>query len=282
MADRINDTDPQSPHALSARTDPGLGSPPVHASPHLPPARPFAAAPPAPGPASIEELIDGITGPRPPPSRRESAGADSARAYSAARPVPTPRAMGPREPLVVSPEPPLYSGAGSVPRHATEEMPRGPDPASTRPVVRAARHGEGASGAAGRPADALTVYTGRRALLRNVGVALASAAAVAVMMVTIMRWKEAHRPPRAPEVVVLPAVPDSEPSVAPQAVVAAAAIAPAPAVPATSDPAPAAAPAVTASAARPAAPAPRRPRTTLEAKPKAPESLDDLNRQISH
>jgi len=99
MADRLNDTDPQSPVALQSRTDPGLGGPPpsvvarAHAEPEEPP------LPPAPvvGSASIEQLLDGITGPRPPPSRRDGPESES-RAYSAARPAPPSHPTPPLEP----------------------------------------------------------------------------------------------------------------------------------------------------------------------------------------
>ena len=182
MADRLNDTDPQSPSAMQSRTDPGLGSPPPHvvARAHveaveaeeslLPPT-------PVPGSASIEELLDGITGPRPPPSSRRDL-VEAARVYSAARPAPASHPTPPLEPAVFSPAP------SSVSERDALTVPRAPlDPGSVRPFV--------------RRGEERTVYTGRRAVLRNSVAVILSAVAVSAMMMGIMRWKEVLRPPHA-------------------------------------------------------------------------------------
>jgi len=187
--------------------------------------------------------------------------------------------MPPPEPLVVSPDPPLYSGAGREPRDLEETVPRKADPASTRPVVR-------------KPAEERTVYTGRRALVRNLAVVVASSAVMALMMMTIMRWKEAHRPHRPSEVVVLPAVaddvapgaqvsaPPTEVAAAPAALaqVATVAVEALPAAPVAS--APEVAPVVRV--AKPVGSSPKRGRAAAKGAAASAESLDDLNRQIRH
>jgi hypothetical protein len=294
MADRLNDTDPESPNALVHRTDPGLGevlapaamtasrdaalaiaaarATPVELSP-VPP-----VPTPSPGSASIEELIDGITGPRPPPpsSRREAAAAaaDSARAYAAARPAPASHPLSPAEPLVVSPDPPLYSGAGRAPRDL--EIPQMVQPESAPPVVR-------------KPAEERTVFTGRRALVRKLAVVMASSAAVAMIMMTTMRWKEAQRPHRPSEVVVLPAAPEEsqDPSArvsagAAQVTATPVAVAPPVVVPAaTASVTPAATAAAAVPVAKPAVSAQKRVRPEAKPVPQQ-DGLDDLNRQIRH
>jgi hypothetical protein len=336
MADRLNDTDPQSPRAFGSRTDPGLGravvdasdgpapedapSPvPARAEPPLP--RAAAAAedhsplPPVPTPstgtASIEELLNGITGPRPPPSRREStpspprttpapasvratpppgsvrvtpapaparvapaAGPDADRAYAAARPAPASRPMTPAEPLVVSAPPPPYSSAESA--RQDSDVPLKMEPESAPPVER-------------RPVEVRTVSTGRRALIRNLAVAVVSAAGVAGAMMAAMRWNEVHHPRGPSEVVVLPPVPDETPTAT--ALPVAAAVAPPETTP---EPAPLAAapvvpiPTVSASAvtplvkAAPSASAAKRVRADARSAEPPAESLDDLNRQIRH
>ncbi len=215
MADRLNDTDPQSPRAIVTRTDPGLGTaglgtagpssrpsgrpPRVEATP-LPPPPPAVA--PSQGSESIEALLDGITGPRPPISKRDTA-PDGMRAYAAARHAPASQPMPPHEPLVVSPEPPRSGSAPGLRLDLEATMPRRPEPFSTRPVV-------------GRAAEERTVYTGRRALLRNLAVLVGSSAVVGMMMMSIMRWKEAHRQqPSSAAAMSAPAVPEAELSPAP-------------------------------------------------------------------
>jgi hypothetical protein len=284
MADRQNDTDPQSPRARAFRTDPGIGEPtPI-------PARAAPVPTPSPGSASIEELLDGITGPRPPPSRREGGSASRAaratptpppgaarstsppegmRAYAAARPAPASSPMPPHEPAVVSPPPPSLSQETTSPR-------KGPEPDSTRPTVR-------------RIAEERTVYTGRRALIRNFSVVVASAGVVTLMMMSIMRWKEQRRA-RVPAVVVAAPQLDPEPAPSPEPTGAQAQVAAPVAVrgsastPVSSELAPAAsAGASTAAPASSAKPGVLR-RTKGEGKPASPprDSLDDLNRQIRH
>ena len=71
------------------------------------------------------------------------------------------------------------------------------EPRSLRPVI--------------RRAEERTVYTGRRALVRNAVAVILSAAAVAVMMMSIMRWREGQHPRAAAAVVVLPPQPDTDP-----------------------------------------------------------------------
>jgi hypothetical protein len=292
MANRLNDTDPQSPRAFGSRTDPGLGEPPplvgtagAEASPIPLPAMP---ATPSPGSTSIEELLDGITGPRPPSSRpqRQSrprpveAAPDAARAYAPARQAPASQPMPPAEPAVLTPEPPLYSGAGGASRELT--VPRKVEPESTPPVVR-------------RPGDERTVHTGRRAVVRNFAAVTASSLAVALMMVTIMRWKEAHSHgvPAPSDVAALPAA--TADNVHPAPVSAGAQVAAVPVVaPPPTDVVPAAAATSGASVvtpvvqvAKPAGSAQKRPKAGGGAKgtaaPAAPaDALDDLNRQIRH
>jgi hypothetical protein len=271
MADRLNDTDPQSPRALGSKTDPGLGSEPALLPPRPPPrvgqlAAPSSTPPPT-ATASIEEVLDGITGPRPPPSSRRE-GADGDRAYVSARPAPRPRSMPPPEPLVVSPDPPHYEVAGRDHRDG-DPAPRRPDPSSTRPVV--------------RKSEERTVLTGRRALIRNLGVAVASSVVVGLMMMTIMRWKETHRPRRASAVVVLPPVPELE-TVAPPAT-----IPPPPAativggvVPVIPSSAPAPSLAPTVAASKGPGPAGKRGKGEAKTAPPAASGLDDLNREIRH
>jgi hypothetical protein len=282
MADRLNDTDPQSPRALGSKTDPGLGTEPVvlppRATPRVAQLATSSTPPPAEDSAAIEELLDGITGPRPPASSRarpHREGSDGDRAYAAARPAPPSRSMPPPEPLVVSPEPPHYEVVGHEPPE-DDAMRRRPDPSSTRPVVR-------------RAAEERTVLTGRRALIRNIGVAVASSVVVALSMMTIMRWRETHRPRRASAVVVLPAVPDPEaptPSAAatpspPSAVTGAAALtAIATAVP-SSAPTPMPPQPPSAASAR-ATSGGKRGKGEAKVPSPAASSLDDLNREIRH
>jgi hypothetical protein len=278
MSDRLNDTDPQSPAAMPSRTDPGIGSPPpivvarpvaeVEESSPLPPT-------PVPGSASIEELLDGITGPRPPPSSRRE-GPEAARVYSAARPAPASHRTPPPQPAVFSPEPPdgtFPARPDRGPHQLVSErdaltVPRAPlDPGSTRPVV--------------RRGEERTVYTGRRALMRNSVAVILSAVAVTAMMMGIMRWKEAHRPPHAAlEPIVespLPPTPEVVPTgPAPTIVI----VSPPPAETST-------APVVATSASAAASAPPVVPRRLpwprhMRAAPAASGSLDDLNREISH
>ena len=288
MATRLNDTDPQSPVALQARTDPGIGGPLaiVMGAPQPEPEEPPLPPTPTPGSASIEELLDGITGPRPPPSRRDGAarpsapprreGVDSVRAYAPARPAPPSYPTPPLEPAVLSPEPsdavPPEPSKRPAPERDTLTVPRSmPDPSSVRPVV--------------RRGEEQTVYTGKRAILRNSVTVLLSAVAVTVAMMAIMRWKDAHRPRSAslsPVIVEGALAPTPE---------APAATGPAPTIVIVSPPPPAppaesvaaipaaAAPAPSASAV----PASKRFLGSRRAKLTPPTgSLDDLNREISH
>ncbi len=269
MADRLNDTDPQSPAAMQSRTDPGLGSPPpimiAHGQPppsqHVEPEDSPLPPTPVPGSASIEELLDGITGPRPPPSSRRE-GPDAVRAYSAARPAPASHPTPPIEPAVFSPAPPSVSERDAL------TVPRAPlEPGSVRPVV--------------RRGEERTVYTGRRALLRNTVAVILSAVAVTAMMMGIMRWKEGHRPPRAAmqPIVESPLPPTPEVATAgpaPTIVI----VSPPPAE--TSAPS---APAASSAPVVPAASAPKRLQPVKRVMKPAPPpagSLDDLNREISH
>jgi hypothetical protein len=156
---------------------------------------------------------------------------------------------------------------GSVGERDALTVPRASlrEPGSTRPVV--------------RRGDERTVYTGRRALLRNSVAVILSAVAVTAMMMGIMRWKEAHRPPAAAlqPIVESPLTPTPE----------VAATGPAPTIVIVSPPpAETSAPlaATSASAAPSATPiAPKRVQAPkrMKAVP-ASGSLDDLNREISH
>ncbi|HEY2515195.1 MAG TPA: hypothetical protein VGI39_30220 [Polyangiaceae bacterium] len=276
MAERLNDTDPQSPRALGGRTDPGLGEAPLLGSapaptvPSNPPAAEISPIPPAvrtpaPASASIDELLVGITGPRPPTSRREGASTppppvatDGARAYAAARPAPASQPMPPQEAVVISPSP----------SNASEPPARPPEPDSTRPIIRLA--------------EERTVYTGRRALVRNLVVVIASAAVVALMMTSIMRWKEAQRAHGPSDVVV------AAPVLEPEAPAASAPVEPALAVIQAASMAAVqptvTAPALGASAHLAATPPKHLAKPPAPSKPAAPrtEGLDDLNREIRH
>ena len=289
MPNGPNDTDPQSPRALANRTDPGLGGDPAVLGPRartsLSATPPPAVPTPSPGSASIEELLDGITGPRPAPARRDAA-PGSTRAYAAARHAPTSQRMPPQEPLVVSPvPPPAYDASGgSFEAYAGRELAAAPvdeertakvDPASTRPVV--------------KRGEERTVYTGRRALVRNLAVALGSSVVVALTMLTVMRWKEAQRP--TVSVVVVPPLPSLDdthpasevPSVTTDVIPAAletsvAAATPAPALAPLS---PTTMSEHEATSAKPAPTVAKRPKSTPKPSP-SPDALDDLNRQIRH
>ena len=283
MADRLNDTDPQSPVALQSRTDPGLGGPPpsvvarAHAEPEEQP------LPPAPvvGSASIEQLLDGITGPRPPPSRRDGPESES-RAYSAARPAPPSHPTPPLEPAVLSPTPPpalvltptpppaLYSPPLRLGERDALTVQRGmPDPSSIRPVV--------------RRAEERTVYTGRRAMVRNSVAVVLSGVAVTAAMMAIVHWKEARGSASAVLAPIVEAPLPPAPEVAPAG--------PAPTIVIMSPPPPPPPAAATVAAspapAPSASPAPLPKRLTVPGAKRskvapAQGSLDDLNREISH
>jgi hypothetical protein len=263
MAERLNDTDPQSPRAFS-RTDPGLGEPVMPAS-----QRAERMTPPAPQvaarPASIEDILDGITGPRPPssrPSRARMAGVPVRTGLA----VPPPAQASAPKRSAEAPDPALYSAAGEAPAVAEpaarelEPLPR-VEPESAPPVAR-------------RAIEERTVHTRQRAIARNLAVLAVSSAAVAVMMLTILRWREAHRPHHASEVVVLPAAPAEtvEPAGAP--------------VEALPEPSPDEVKMIelddpgavgTPGSGRATRPGMRRARSTDKG-----GSLDDLNQQISH
>jgi len=273
MADRPNDTDPQSPRALAFRTDPGIGDSPAVLGPRLTPANgvrvpdfsppPPAVPTPSPGSASIEALLDGITGPRPPPAKRDVA-PGSTRAYAAARLAPPSQRPPMREPLVVSPEPPPVGGGNG---EGASEAPK-VDPASTRPV---ARRGE-----------VRTVYTGRRALLRNLAAVAGSTVVVGLALLTVMRWNEAGRARRAAEAAafaVPPAVPSDDAPALPPSEPASEPVAEAPAAVTT---AAASAPAASTSLPKPAGSALKRSKPQSKPSVPATDSLDDLNRQIRH
>jgi hypothetical protein len=263
MTDRLNDTDPQSPAAMQSRTDPGLGGPPpvvvVGPKDPLPP----QITPPPPGDGSIDDLLDGITGPRPAPSSRRKV-PEGSRAYAAARPAPTPQPMPAHEPLVLSPEPAAVSerDALTVPRQVEA-------PGSTRPVMRVR--------------EERTVISERRALVRNVVAVIFSSALFAGGMVAVLHWKEARAPqPAAGAAVVMAPLPPSPEvpattasivivSLPPPETVAAAALAPVASTPA----------AATSATVPLRAAFPKRTRTTPRVAAPA-GSLDDLNREISH
>jgi hypothetical protein len=273
MSDRLNDTDPQSPAAMQTRTDPGLGSPPpvVVVGPKDPlppdgtsPASPErgphqdVGAPPADG--SIDDLLDGITGPRPAPSSRRKAAPEGSRAYSAARPAPTPQPMPAHEPLVLSPEPPAVGERDAL------TVPRQVDAGSTRPVVRVR--------------EERTVISERRALARNVVAVIFSSALFAAAMVAALHWKEARAPQAAgaAAVVMAPLPPSPEVPATTASIVIVSP--PPPEVAAAPAPAP-----ITSTAASATVPLrstfPKRIRTMPRVAAPA-GSLDDLNREISH
>jgi hypothetical protein len=299
MADRPNDTDPQSPRALALRTDPGLGAPAVLGPRPTPvPATtlrgadlspPPAVPTPSPGSASIEALLDGITGPRPPPAKRDVA-PGSTRAYAAARLAPASRRTPLREPLVVSPEPPQVGDGTGRETGPEEEARQRLDPFSTRPVAR-------------RPAEERTVYTGRRALLRNLAAVAGSSVVVGLVLLTVVRWNEASHLRKAaagasavaspsfgnasaPSVPPAPASESGEP--ASQAVGAGGAGEVPAGVTVTVGTAALVPPiAANASASAPIAPkpvgsAPKRAKAQPRPSAAAADSLDDLNRQIRH
>jgi hypothetical protein len=263
MTDRLNDTDPQSPAAMQSRTDPGLGGPPpvVVVGPKDP-LPPQVTPPPPPGDASIDDLLDGITGPRPAPSSRRKV-PEGSRVYAAARPAPTPQPMPVAEPLVLSPEPAAVSDrdALTVPRQVETA-------GSTRPVMRFR--------------EERTVISERRALVRNVVAVIFSSALFAGGMVTVLHWKEARAPqPAAGAAVVMAPLPPS-PEV-PATTASIVIVSPPP-----TEPVAASTPAVTATAATAASASPpprsvlpRRIRTVPRVSAPA-GSLDDLNREISH
>jgi hypothetical protein len=231
-----NDTDPQSPRARASRTDPGSGGAP----PSGPRSVPFGDEPPRvkpltplPSPSSIETLLDGITGPRPPTSKTT--------------------------PGVFASE----IRATPLPRHA--------------PVLAGVER-----------AQDTTVYTARRAMVRNTLAVIVSGAFVALLLVFVVRWSDVRHSSSSPpkvEGVTASAPPREDPL--PPAPVAP----PVPAAPAPPAPVAAASTASTASgSASPAVaaklpPPPRKPagRATDAKKPAAhAEDLDDLNRQIRH
>jgi hypothetical protein len=279
MADRPNDTDPQSPRALAFRTDPGLGGSPAVLGPRVTPANgvrmpdlsppPPAVPTPSPGSASIEALLDGITGPRPPPAKRDVA-PGSTRAYAAARLAPASQMSQKtrvQEPLVVSPEPSSVA-EGNAGSEASPKL----DPASTRPVAR-------------RTGQERTVYTGRRAVLRNLAAVAGSSVVVGLALLTVMRWNEAGRARRAAAGIAPPpvlAVSSSPPSVDPPVVSASEPAGEVPAAITTAAPTAPLMPSSAASAPKPAASVAKHPKA--QSKPSAPanDSLDDLNRQIRH
>jgi hypothetical protein len=137
-----------------------------------------------------------------------------------------------------------------------------PEPGSVRPVV--------------RRAEEQTVYTGRRAILRNSVVVMLSAVAVTTAMMGIMRWKESHRPSStalAPivEAPLPPSVDVAPPGPAPTIVIV------------SPPPPPAASVAASLVTAPSASSAPKRVVGVKRVKEMPPAgSLDDLNREISH
>lgn len=189
-----NDTDPQSPRARAARTDPGLGEPVLtaaHATPRAPAPLPFDGEPPrvkpltpVPASSSIETLLDGITGPRPPlpKSTAQTSGESAATFQGVAHAVVPRHPTPPIEPLVMTPDPSVPGaagiatpGGGSV--TATTRLPRRPD-GSLRPTVQRAQD--------------TTVYTTRKAMLRNGAAVLLSGVVVAALLFTFVRWNDAR------------------------------------------------------------------------------------------
>jgi hypothetical protein len=265
MTDRLNDTDPQSPAAMQSRTDPGLGGPPpvVVVGPRDP--LPPQVTSPPPGDGSIDELLDGITGPRPAPSSRRKV-PEGARAYAAARPAPTPQPMPAAEPLVLSLEPAPVSerDALTVPRQVEAA-------GSTRPVVRFR--------------EERTVISERRALVRNVVAVIFSSALFAGGLVAVLHWNEARapRPAAGAAVVMAPLAPSPEVPATTASIV----IVSPPPPETVAAPAPAPAPVASTPSASASAPSPLRAsfpkRTRTVQRVAAPAgSLDDLNREISH
>ncbi len=148
-------------------------------------------------------------------------------------------------------------------------MPRAADPYSTRPVV-------------GRAVEERTVYTGRRALLRNLAVLVGSSAVVAMTLLSVLRWKEAHRVrPSVTTVVHAPTTEDEVPVVAPAPVPAIESPAAIPAAVRAVTSGTAVASVTTATAGAKPAPSASAKRAKTEPKPGA-ASLDDLNREIRH
>ena len=293
-----NDTDPPSPRAPAARTDPGLGEPvpgAAQATPRAPSPLPFDGEPPrvkpltpVPASSSIETLLDGITGPRPPlpKSTAETSGESAATFHGAARAVVPRHPTPPIEPLVMTPDPSVPGAAGIATPNAgsvtaTTRLPRRPD-GSLRPTVQRAQD--------------TTVYTTRKAMVRNGAAVLLSGVVVAALLFTFVRWNDARSPARsaaasshtdeataaapaiemplpAPRIEPPPVVVTSTPELARPPAPSAALVA--------------GATASSASPARTSAPkrAPARPAAPVEPRKPAPapgDDLDDLSRQIRH
>jgi hypothetical protein len=167
--------------------------------------------------------------------------------------------------------PELPSKRSAVERDALTVPRSMPDPSSVRPVV--------------RRGEEQTVYTGKRAILRNSVAVLLSAVAVTVAMMAIMRWKEAHRPRSAslsPVIVEGALSPTPEPPAATERAPTIVIVSPPPPPPPAASVA--AIPAATASASSAsAAPTSKRSLGARRVKLTPPAgSLDDLNREISH
>jgi hypothetical protein len=293
-----NDTDPQSPRARAARTDPGLGEPvpaAAQATARASAPLPFDGEPPrvkpltpVPASSSIETLLDGITGPRPPlpKSTAQTSGEPAATFQGAARPVVPRHPTPPIEPLVMTPDPSVPGAAGIATPNAgsvtaTTRLPRRPD-GSLRPTVQ-------------RALDT-TVYTTRKAMLRNGAAVLLSGVVVAALLFTFVRWNDGRSRARAAlassridEATVAPPateMPLPPPRIEPAPVAVTsppevtrppAATAPQGAGPVASSPSP----------ARASAPkrAPAKAVVPVESKKPAPaagDDLDDLSRQIRH
>jgi hypothetical protein len=227
--------------------------------------------PSPPASESIEALLDGITGPRPPPpaSRRGEIGPAADRVYAAARPAPASQpTAAPEPPLVVSPEPARVAPAEPPPAGGQVSAAN----EATRPVARRARDEPTLRQ---RRKEEKTVFTGRRAVIRNATVMILSASIVAVLMMSILRWRERRPAERAAAAGTPPPQPDPPP-VQPSA----------PATVAASDNDPAqAAPAQASAPAPPAtgkSPAPARHSRGDRGRSTQQNSLDDLNRQIRH
>ncbi len=200
----------------------------------------------------MDDLLEGITGPRPPPSSRRF----TPRPATVTRPAAN---VGDRN-----------TPNNALPRFepARRSAPPSVDPGSIRPTV--------------RRAEEMTVYTGRRAMLRNAATVVASACLVTAVLLSAIEWNEGRHGAAAAAAAPAP--------VAPPPLALTAAVPPAPPPPVTpaipsveATALPVAAPPPTPAPAATAPPAPPTSGAIKRVKGRAPAgNLDDLNRAIRH